>query len=268
MGKASSSKKVARAASTGGGRTSRGSRPWSWYMAMTAVVLIGSVILVTSRNERQAASNPLKSEKPRPADKSRNFAGDHWHAAYGIYICDQFIPNIQSDKDPSGIHTHNDGIVHIHPFTRAVSGRKATFGVFADTVGLKVSKTSIQAPGGKKYSDGDKCGEKKGELQVWLNGKEREDADPRKLRVRDRDLLVLAFAPSGAEYPREPPSKSELDNLSDVVENPAATTVPGTPADGTATTVPGATTDSTAPATTAPAATATTAPTTTATTSP
>lgn len=265
MGKASSSKKVARAASTGGGRTSRGSRPWSWYMAMTAVVLIGSVILVSSRNERQAASNPLKSEKPRPADKSKNFAGDHWHAAYGIYICDQFLPNIQSDQDPNGIHTHNDGIVHIHPFTRAVSGRKATFGVFADTVGLKVSKTSIQAPGGKKYSDGDKCGGKKGELQVWLNGKEREGADPRKLRVRDRDLLVLAFAPSGAEFPREPPSKSGLDNLSDVVENPAAsTTVPGAPADGTATTVPGATPDSTAPATdtTVPAATDTTAPTT------
>ena len=257
MGKASSSKKVARAASTGGGRTSRGSRPWVWYASMAMVALLGSVIIVTSRNERQAASNPLKSEKPRPADQSRNFAGDHWHAAYGIYICDQFVPPIQSDRDPLGIHTHNDGVVHIHPFTRAASGRKATFGKFTETVGLEVDEDSVKVPGGKKYSNGDKCGSKAGELQWFLNGKERT-GDPKKLRPRDRDLIVIAFAPDGAEFPKEPPSKSELDNLSDVIQNPAATTtVPGTPADPSATTVPGTPADTSA--TTAPTTDSTTA---------
>ncbi|MGH9178756.1 MAG: hypothetical protein ACRD0N_09420 [Acidimicrobiales bacterium] len=256
MGKASSSKKVARAASTGGGRTSRGSRPRLWYASMALVALLGSLVIVTSRNERQAASNPLKSEKPRPADSSRNFAGDHWHAAYGIYICDQFLAPIQSDRDPLGIHTHNEGVVHIHPFTRAASGRKATFGVFADTVGLEVDEDSVKVPGGKKYSNGDKCGSKAGELQWFLNGKE-QTGDPKKLRPRDRDLIVIAFAPGGAEFPKEPPSKSELDNLSDVIPNPAATTtsVPG--AEGTATTVPSTPADTSA--TTAPTSDTTTA---------
>lgn len=257
MGKASSSKKVARAASTGGGRTSRGARPWGWYLSMGLVVLLGTVAIVSSRNDRQAASNPLKSEKPRPADRSKNFAGDHWHAAYGIYICDSFVPPIQSERDPSGIHTHNDGVIHIHPFTRAVSGRRATLGVFAEAVGLELSDSRVEVPGGKSYSEGDRCGNKKGELRVFLNGDERM-GDPKNIRLRDRDLLVIAFAPSGAEVPKEPPSKSQLDNLSDVIENPAATTpAPSAPVpEGGATTAPpapGDTAATTAPTTAAPA---------------
>ena len=258
MGKASS-KKVARAASTGGGRTSRGARPWGWYLSMAAVVVLGSLVIVTSRSDRQAASNPLKSEKPRPPSQSRNFGGDHWHAAYGIYICDKFLEPIQSDQDPNGIHTHNDGIVHIHPFTRAVSGRKATFGVFADTVGLSVSEDHIRI-NDKTYSNGDKCGDKRAELQVFLNGDEYNN-NPRKIRLRDRDLLVIAFAPGGAEIPKDPPSKGGLDNLNDVPGSPglttpstvpagseAATTVPGAPAETSGTTA--ATTPTTAAETT------------------
>ena len=263
MGKASSNKKVARAASTGGGRTSRGARPWGWYGAMSLVVLLGSLVIVTSRNERQAASNPLKSEKPRPPASSKNFAGDHWHAAYGIYICGDFVPSIQSDRDPSGIHTHNDGVVHIHPFTRAVSGRKATFGVFAETVGLEVSEDMVQVPGGKRYRNGDPCeGGKKGEIQVLLNGDERT-GDPKDLRLRDRDLLVIAFAPTDADIPETPPSASQLDNLTDVspVSNPTASTTP----EGTGSTLPGTPGDTTA--TSAPAGTDTTTATTAASTS-
>ena len=262
MGKASSSKKVARAASTGGGRTSRGNRPWGWYGAMALVTLLGSFVLVTSRNERQAASNPLKSEKPRPPSLpgQKQFGGDHWHAALGIYICSEFVPNIESDNDPRGIHTHGDGVVHIHPFTKASSGRKATFGVFADTVGLKVSGKRIQLPGGKNYANGDKCPDgKKGEIQMFLNGKERT-GNPRSLRLRDRDKLVIAFAPSGAEIPKDPPSASELTKLNDVPGSPGLTTPTTTPGESTTTapgsggTTPnttGATTDSTA-ATTSP----------------
>ena len=263
MGKASGSKKVARAASTGGGRTSRGARPWGWYAAMSLVVLAGSLTVFTSRNERQAASNPLKSEKPRPPAPNKSFQGDHWHAAYGIFICNAFVPNIQSDRDPSGIHTHNDGVVHIHPFTRAVSGRKATFGVYAETVGLKVSDEMVQVPGGERYENGDTCeGEKeKGRLQVFLNGDERT-GDPKKLRLRDRDLLVIAFAAPGTEVPKEPPSASQLDNLTDVspVSNPTASSV--VPSETTESTTPGDTTAPSAPAgtdSTAPASDTTTA---------
>ena len=230
---------------------------------MALVTLLGSFVLVTSRNERQAASNPLKSEKPRPPSLpgQKQFAGDHWHAALGIYICSEFAPNIQSDNDPRGIHTHGDGLVHIHPFTRASSGRNATFGVYAETVGLKVSASRVQVPGGKNYANGDKCPDgKAGKIRVFLNGDER-DGNPTKIRLRDRDKLVIAFAPAGADIPKDPPSASELDSVSDLPVT--STTVPG----GASTTAPGTegTTDTTAATTDSTAA--TTTPTTAATTS-
>lgn len=265
MGKASSNKKVARAASTGGGRTARGARPWGWYGAMAVVAVVGSMVIVGSRNDRQAASNPLKSEKPRPPSLpgQKPFAGDHWHAALGIYACDEFLPPVLSDADPRGIHTHGDGVIHIHPFTKASAGRNATFGVYTDTVGIKVSETSVQVPGGKRYKNGDKCPNgKKGTLRVYLNGDERP-GNPKSIRLRDRDRLVVAFVPAGTDVPKTPPSASELDNLNDVPGSPGLT-VPGSVPEGTGSTLPGATTDPSSPgeaSTTTPAgSSSTTAP--------
>jgi hypothetical protein len=261
MGKASSNKKVARAASTGGGRTSRGARPWGWYGSMLLVAILGSLVIVTSRNERQAASNPLKSEKPRPPSLpgQKQFGGDHWHAAVGVYICNEFVPNIVNEADPKGIHTHGDGVVHIHPFTKAASGRNATFGVFAETVGLKVSETRVQMPGGKNYKNGDACPDgKKGTLKVYLNKDERP-GDPRKIRLRDRDSLVIAFATPGADVPKTPPSVSQLDNLNDVPGSPGLT-VPSSVPEGTGSTLPGDTTPTTTPGASTPATTGATTP--------
>ena len=221
MGKASSAKKVARAATTGGGRTTQGSKPWGWYSALAMVAIVGVFLVVTSRNERLSAGNPISADKPRASAPEKKFAGDHWHAAYGIYICDNFVPDIQSDRDPTGIHTHNDGVIHIHPFTRAVSGSKATFEVFADAVGLSVSENQVKA-GDKTYKNGDKCGDKEGRLKVLLNGNERP-GDPKDIRLQDRDKLVIAFAPRDAKIPEDPPSAPTLDNLNDVEGSPGAT---------------------------------------------
>lgn len=223
MGKASSAKKVARAATTGGGRTSQSARPWGWYSALALVVVVGAFLVVSSRNERLSAGNPVTADKPRAAAPDRNFPGDHWHAAYGIYVCDKFAPDIQTERDPNGIHTHNDGIIHMHPFTRAVSGSKATFGVFAETVGLSVSEDEIKV-GDKTYKNGDKCGDKEGRLRVLLNGKERP-GDPKDIRLQDRDQLVIAFAPRDDDdkVPQNPPSAPNLDNLNDVEGSPGAT---------------------------------------------
>ncbi len=225
MGKASSSKKVARAAVTGGGRTRRGARPWGWYSAMAVVALLGVTGVVSSRAERQAALNPIKSEKPRPPEPSKRFPGDHWHAAYGVYLCDRFLPAIQSDRDPQGIHTHNDGIIHIHPFTRQASGRRATLGVFTRAVGMELTKDRFKLPGGESHAEGDRCGGDEAIMQVFLNGKEHV-GDPNNIRLRDRDLLVIALAPEGKEIP-PPPSASGLDNLSDV--DPTTTTPAAAP---------------------------------------
>ena len=222
MGKASSAKKVARAATTGGGRTSQGARPWGWYAVMAAVAAVGVVLIVTSRNERLSADNPAKAEKPRPPSSDGKFEGDHWHAAYGVFICDDFLPDIQSDRDPNGIHTHNDGVIHIHPFTSASSGSRATLGAFVQTVGMTLTDDELKVPGGKSYGKDSKCGDKPGKVRVLLNGEERS-GDPKDIRLRDRDKLVIAFAPADAKLPEDPPSLGNLDRLTDVEGSPGAT---------------------------------------------
>lgn len=228
MGKASGSRKVARAASTGGGRTARGARPWAWYSVMGMVAVLGVFLVVFSRNQRAAETNPARAEKPRPP--GNGFSGDHWHAAYGVYLCDRFASAIGDERDPRGIHTHKqgegpqgDGVIHVHPFTSASSGRKATLGVFLEAVDMTVTETRLRLPGDRTYSNGDKCGDEAGKVRIFLNGEERR-GDPSDIRLRDGDRLVIAFAPEGAEVPRRPPSEANLSNLSDVPGSPSATT--------------------------------------------
>lgn len=224
MGKASSGKKVARAASTGGGRTNRGKTPWGWYSAISLVVILGVVLIIISRNETLDRLGERGGEHPTTQE--------HWHAAYGFYFCDQFSPPLADNgRDPLGIHTHGDGIVHVHPFSQAASGNRATLDKFEKTMGITLSKTRLEV-GDKKFANGDKCGDKPGEVRVLVNG-EPFDGDPSDIKFADRQGIVIGFAPKDADLPKEPPSFAGLNNLGDV---PGGTSPSGVPNDATSST--------------------------------
>ena len=118
MGRASSNKKVARAAKAGGGRArAAGERNILFPTALAAVVILGTLLVVYARDERsaEALAAPLSNE-------------DHWHAAYGVYVCDASVPDLPEFTAPQngGNHTHGDGLFHIHPFSPARAGENAT----------------------------------------------------------------------------------------------------------------------------------------------
>ena len=222
MGKASSSKKVARAASTGGGRTSRGRTPWVWYTSMTLVVALGAFLLFVSRADldRAAADPPVIGK-------------DHWHAAWGVFICDKFIPDLPDNgADRLGIHSHADGLIHIHPFASRSSGKNARLGIFMDQVGMKLSATRLEVPKREPLKNGDKCGDKPGKVRVvqWKNPGDKAGLDvtgnPTRLRLRQAQVITIAFVPDGTEVPK-PKSASTVNTPSDVGENPQPT--PETP---------------------------------------
>lgn len=232
MPKAPSNKKVARAARTGGGAVTRGRFPWLWYGSLFAVVVLGTLGIVFSRSQetnRAGADVP-----PRPNQ-------DHWHTAIGFYACDEFLPEIRSDRDPNGIHTHNDGVIHIHPFTRNAAGSNATLGKYADTVGLDLESDSFKLPGAeRRYKTGDECDGKRAVVKYVMNGRE-VPGDPDKIRLTDRGLLTVALVLPDQDVP-EPASKPKLDNLDDVApsstvpEGPSATvTIPAQPGETTPT---------------------------------
>src|SRR5688572_1219560 len=255
MGRASSSKKVARAASTGGGRTARGSRPVGWYAAIAVVTILGIAGIVFSRAE-------YRQELAAGADGSAPVANqDHWHAAYGIYACDQFLPPITDERDPKGIHSHGDGIIHIHPFVRSAAGRNATLEVFADAVGMELEDDRLEVPGGETYETGeDECDGKDAVVQVKVNDKLVTE-ELANIKLNDGDLITIAFAPKGAELPA-PPSASDLSRLDPRTDEvvPEGQTTPPAATDGNTTTVPGDTSSTSAPASDGETATTTSAP--------
>lgn len=247
MGKASSSKKVSRVARTGGGRTKRSGQSSSLLFpaVIGMAVVLGVFLIWFSRDQRKPDTSP-----PQP--------GDHWHAALGFNVCGQFAPSIPDNGlDPLGIHTHGDGVIHVHPFTSLAGGRRAALGLFLEALDLDVNEDRIDVPGAEPKNNGDLCSGQPGRVQVkvWdtrspTDSGRTVSGDPADIRLGDHQLITIAFLPDGADLPK-PPSEPQLDNLSDVPGASTTTTsVLGTSVLGTTTTSAPATTTTAAPTTT------------------
>ena len=245
MARPSSSKKVSRAAQTGGGRTSRGTQSWLYWVAIGLILVLGVAGIAFSRDQRRDELAGEGASVPPIESK------DHWHTAYGIYICDQFLEPITDQTDPEGIHTHADGVIHVHPFVRRAAGKNAKLSKFFDAVDLDFGDTEIEVPGGDTYTEGeDECDGEPGIMQLKVKGEEKvrttDLADF--LFDEDRQVITIAFAPEGADIPF-PPSEITLDNLSDVAPS---NTAPATGTDNSSTSAPATDTSTTAPTTSAP----------------
>jgi hypothetical protein len=262
MGKASSAKKVARAARAGGSRRP-GQRRQLGFPALIAVVVIAGIALVAfARSNREANAAPLSQA---------NADFDHWHAAFGINDCGTFVFDGTEEggpfladalQDPQGIHTHEDGVIHIHPFLDSAGGRNARMRIFFEDVNLQISDDTVTFPDGTVWDESEKtCGAgddaEPGQIVIarWNDAQDAADGerpseivtdDFGDIRFRnDREYYTLAYVPEGEfeDVPVRPDVIATLNNLSDVppdqnIDAPSttATTAAG---DGSSTTVPG-----------------------------
>jgi hypothetical protein len=209
MGKASSSKKVARAARAGGRSSSNRQRNLLFPGAIAAIVIAGTGLIYYAAHDRKTAADvpPVAFE-------------DHWHAAYGVYICDAFQAPIPEFEDPEGIHTHGDGVIHIHPFVDAAAGANARLSVFLDNAGIEVTDDSLKV-GDKTWTEGkDKCDGKDGRVVVaqWTDvqgegNPSLVETDGGDLRFRgDGEGYVIAFVPEDTDIPK-PDTAANLAEL-------------------------------------------------------
>jgi hypothetical protein len=257
VGRASSQKKVARAATTGGGRTPGASQSFGWYATLGIVLLLGIFLVAFSRNEElnrgQAAA--AKTATPPKLDS------DSWHSSFGVYICDHWAPSVPLFETADGITTLGDGVINIRPYTPKASGSNATLSVFvnaASKIGdgtFKLTSSELKylaVPGdtnpldSKDWHNGDKCPDgKSGRVQFTVNGKVQK-GNPTSWRLRDGDYLDVGFVPSGQTLPSNPNEKKALSSTPTAAPATATptTTVPTTP-----TTKPGATSVTVTPAT-------------------
>jgi plastocyanin len=93
--------------------------------------------------------------------------GDHWHAPYSILIGDELQPRIQEVITQQGVHTHGDGVIHLHPHVSVTEGGGAALEHFFGDQGGKLSNSEMQIPGRKEtYKNGDEVNGKRAELRI------------------------------------------------------------------------------------------------------
>lgn len=223
MGKASSNKKVARAAKAGGGRArSAGERNFLFPAALSIVVVLGLVLVVYARDTRsaEALEAPLANV-------------DHWHSSYGFYVCDTFLPDLPEFVAPQngGNHTHGDGLIHVHPFATSRSGENATLVNWIEDAGAVLGggvleDDRLEIPAGATYEEGeDSCdgldGDPIVQVAFWESAQAGIDGEDPVIVTEgfddlrfadDGQAFTIAFAPEGAEIPI-PTSTTDLSSV-------------------------------------------------------
>lgn len=233
MGKASSNKKVARAAKAGGGRArAAGERNFLFPSVLALVVVLGTLLVVYARDNRQAEAleAPLANV-------------DHWHSSYAFYTCDSFEPDLPEFVAPQngGTHTHGDGLIHVHPFAVSRAGENATLLNWISDAGEAfgadgtISDDELVIPTGDTYTEGETTcegvdGDPIVQVAVWDSAQDALDGeDPTRIVTEDFGAIrfladgqafTIAFAPEGADIP-PPPSTSSLANVGSDLGVPA-----------------------------------------------
>src|ERR1019366_9142451 len=99
-----------------------------FYGGLGLVLLFGVLGAAFLKPDSSAANLP-----PEPADPTTGAPGSHWHTAFGVNICGQWLanpPTFETDADNpnvrAGIPNHRDGYIHIHPSTPSDGGNHAT----------------------------------------------------------------------------------------------------------------------------------------------
>ncbi|HET6952412.1 MAG TPA: hypothetical protein VFI47_18675 [Acidimicrobiales bacterium] len=253
MGKASSSKKVARAARAGGRSSSNRQRNLLFPGVILGIVVLGGALVAYAANDRKTdtAVPPVVNV-------------DHWHAALGIDICGESQPVLPEFESRIGIHTHGDGVIHIHPFSSGGAGDNATLGAFLDGAGVTLTGSELKI-GDETWKEGDQqCDGKDAELVVaqWNDVQDTEEKpalvrrDFSNIRFTEDGMgFTIAFVPEGETDIPMPDSAANLAELGAADTSAGETTTSAPPAgdttapvDPTATTAPADPTATTAPA--------------------
>jgi hypothetical protein len=273
----SSAKKVAKLASRGKGKKVR-FQGGTTFPVIVAVVSIVMILLVAYS---RATVPGIETGPPQPTD--------NWSMAYGIRICDTWLPNLTgtdaelnldaSTGDPAKVvdGPHADGIIHYHAQEGGATGRKAKLGVFLDIYDITLTDTKLELPQSQVGEGEDrtwdtgsfKCDGKDTQIRVrvWNDYTQSEFVDNvtnfRNLRFTNNGMVfAIAVVPKGDDIPL-PESASTLADLG-VIGSGTATTTPTSDSTGStdSSTPTSDSTGSSTPDTTAPASETTATPTT------
>jgi len=230
-----------------------------WYGIIAIVVIAGVMLIVVTNLTAKPSVGPYVANQANQTDPHNR--DSHWHAALGMYDCDKWLGDGSGDgvwnwpaQTPqgsparagntnvyAGMHSHDDGIIHMEPATSEEAGRHATVGKYFDFGGWDLSSSGFNFLG-TKVQNGDKFGNTPGSLQ-WAVAKFNGDTtkpqkftvqkgNPADFKLHNDDVVIIAFLPEGKSIDKigNPPS---LKNLPDAANNEGGKT----PASATPTTL-------------------------------
>lgn len=278
----SSTKKAAKLASKGKGKTVRFQGGTVFPLAVAITLILGLALIVYSRQSLPAA------------DASPPTINDHWHVAYGFYLCDGWVQlngNLE-ERDSrgqftntnfvrTGIHSHDDGIMHWHPYNSRGVGRNAVLGVFLDTYEVQLDNDSLTFPfdgsyganpsflgdaptvTGLEFVEGEtKCDGEDAEVAVktWssftdTDGGTRYVANMDRVHIEEDGMVIGIYVTARDADQPMPPWAQQLPQLGAVDSNqilPDDLLQGSLPTDPTGGTAPGDAPDGTTPDTTSP----------------
>ncbi|MSQ26244.1 MAG: hypothetical protein EXR49_08300 [Dehalococcoidia bacterium] len=116
---------------------------------------------------------------------------EHWHAQLTMSVCGETYVEPPFE---GGIHSHGDGLAHIHPHAASEAGKNATMRRFFEHTRIKATATSIQIPGERAYQDGSLCSNgQRGTMHFTVNG--QASAKGLDYVMKDGDKIGITFGP-------------------------------------------------------------------------
>lgn len=194
-----------------------GSRILGFPALVVVIMVLGTGLVVFARLDRDAPVRPIQNE-------------DHWHSAYGIWDCAAgedgawLDPYQTVTPDPLGIHSHQDSLLHVHPFAEEASGENADLGDFLTTMGVEITPEGLGTDTGVLEA-GVMCDGEPAIIQVarWEFAFATDEAPDiftenfDEIRFRnDGEAWTFARAPRGADIP---PPEEALQVLATVNPN-------------------------------------------------
>jgi hypothetical protein len=192
-----------------------------WTMVTVAVVVVGGLLVALSVIDNKATADvPPK-------------IGDHWHAFLGVDVCGEWLPvspefhqRANESGIQAGLHSHGDGLMHLHPFASDEAGNEATVGRFVDYGGWSLSSGSMTLWDGITHENGQECGAgadaKPARLQ-WIVGEfgkpwptKARTGNPADYRPKNGEIVAIYFLPEGDPLPEPPDAEDALANISDL----------------------------------------------------
>jgi hypothetical protein len=170
-----------------------------------------------------------KPSKNSTRELSSERIGDHWHAALGVDVCGQWLPPaptfmVRAGESgvTAGIHSHGDGLIHLHPFA-SDEADDPSVGRFMDYGGWKLSSAGLRAWDDAAHRNGEACATGGNGRVQWVVGQygkpwpaQARSGDPADYRPRNGDIVAIYFLPEGSPLREPPNAQAELSNIGDL----------------------------------------------------